>query len=169
MQLRLINVQVTSPKMQSGEETIKLKLVMTTKIIIAALTAKFGADAQAIAELCNRAPNPSFEIEALLGVYEMPNLPKQVTGRDGVYTLTSFNPAAEPSRAVCYSKTETLTRFFRDEAHFEGRSKNYTGAGDSRRSDSQPLEKTFVCVNTNTTSLEWWLEQTPQVDDNPLG
>jgi hypothetical protein len=133
---------------------------MSNKIIIAALTATFGEKATQIAELCQRAPNPTYEIEMLLGVYELPVLAPTALFRyaDNVYNLISYNPTTNPEYSVNCMESGTVTRFFKDEEHFAKRTIGYEGAGEYRKSDSYPLEKTFDFHNEKIVSLSDWIQ-----------
>lgn len=130
---------------------------MTTKIIIAALTATFGDKAPQIAELCNRAPNPQFEIETLLGVYEKPKLPRVVKMRDGDATLLNIDGAKTSSDVVSYSISGEHRRFFKDEEH----AKRYPGSRNSGESSNYngnyPLELIVQWVDKSSCSIESWL------------
>jgi hypothetical protein len=134
------------------------------KIILSALTAKFGEQAILLADLCNNTSNPETAVELLLGVYETPTLPRFVQDKrdDLVRELVSVFPMASPSNVITYKTSGIEKRWFRNEAEALCNG-SYRHGGNSKPSEQYVFEYDVNWVDTNNCSVERWLEMTPVV------
>lgn len=135
------------------------------KIILAALKAKYGENAELIAEVVSATPYPETSAELLLGCYDEPDVPEtsEYVSRNykDYYNVKKLR-YDRLSRDVTFSfsKNEAETRHFKTEELAKAYSLDGSDNGDSayRITESHQFPGTFTKVRygESTISLESW-------------
>jgi hypothetical protein len=116
------------------------------KIMIAALSAKFGADAPILTEICQNTGNPASAVEMLLGVFEMPEIKEKgkKNGKGEDLRIKSVNPLSGIQEQVEYTHFKATTRWFESEEEgIKSANNRYAGSSDETK------DRAFPCV------VEW--------------
>ena len=135
------------------------------KIILTALRAKYGENADLIAEVVMATPYPETSAELLLGCYDEPDIPETSEYTDKNYK-NYYNVKKlrydRLRREVLYSfsRNETETKYFKTEELAKAYSLDGNDSGDSyyRINESYQFEGTFTRVKhgESSVSLERW-------------
>ena len=135
------------------------------KIILAALKAKYGENAELIAEVVSATPYPETSAELLLGCYDEPDVPETseyVSGNYKDYYNVKKLRYNRLNRDVTFSfsKNENVTRYFKTEELAKAYGLDGKEDGDSyfRVTDSHQFPGTFTKVRhgESNVSLETW-------------
>jgi hypothetical protein len=130
---------------------------MTKKILMLALTPKFGDSAAQLVAMIGNTANPSVEAEMLLGVWEAPILEPTVKSRGETRTLLNANWCDAPHSVVKYTTSGIRICFFESQTEAAKTHISRYAGRDSKQGNYQ-FEGISNWTETNNCSIEQWLE-----------